>query len=140
MQNVVNPHLVKCPKCNSPSIVKTETTNEIESNNENITLFPFQKPRSVSIDDTNSCDKIQHSAKKFQKIQEKSTINFAMCTTDKCNFMFCIVCNCAYNSNEHVCLIERIGSHNLKENSKCNVSGSKNSKRSLRRLCSIDKV
>lgn len=56
--------------------------------------------------------------------------------------MFCAVCNCAYNFNEHVCLIQQIGSHNLKENTQSNiiVSGSKNSKRSLRRLCSIDKV
>lgn len=132
--------------------MKLRSSKSVDAN-----MFPFKKQNSFSFDiDCDITSLIQHStpdaavpssssSSKSHALSGSQCISngdyYAQCTGNSCNFKFCLKCLCAYSPN-HFCLISSTGSKASlnKESTKIPVSGTKRSKRNLRRLCSIDKM
>lgn len=151
-----NARVAKCPRCKRPSVVKTLTEG---SNQQRFTRnstktpalglikkfdtypLPFQKHTNFTIFSEAESPKKCHSAR-YSSTDVEFNVEYAQCSGAQCSFKFCLKCLCEY-CLPHMCLGTPLGpkspSEKEKETSKRSVAGSKQSKRNLRRLCSIDK-
>lgn len=159
-----NQSVMKCPRCQATSVVhnpsessalrtttKLKKSLSVEYRAPSTSLFSFRKQDSFPLlDGTSSAhhqnkDSMSSPVLPFTppigQLAEEQLESFAKCSSNSCGYRFCPKCLCDFHLNGN-CMSREIGAFgDIKKSNgrhKEYVAGSKESKRNLRRLCSLN--